>query len=182
MVTLGGNCDSNCHRFLDISIWCWGSSVECSNGACHTVHKGQLTKFNDEEILISHQLLTIFEVLNPPVIALTKLSICLQFIRLFVPLHSAKYWSIQAFIWINMLYFVSCFFITLFQCIPREKIWDPLVPGTCVHYQWYIVITGIFNCVSDFLMFMFPMFCIWKLQMPPRRKIGISGIFLVGVL
>jgi hypothetical protein len=156
--------------------------VECFSHTCDVIRKGQPTISKLEEILTSNKWGAISEIVYPPVIALTKLSICLQFLRLFVPQHTAKFWCVQAFVWTNMLYFVACFFISIFQCTPREKIWDPLVPGTCVNYQSYILITGIFNCVSDFLMLMFPIFCIWKLQMAPRRKIGVSGIFLVGVL
>ncbi|KAF7884301.1 uncharacterized protein EAF02_004637 [Botrytis sinoallii] len=124
----------------------------------------------------------IAEVVYPPLIALTKLSICIQFLHIFVPERGIKYWGVQVFIWINMLYFVACFFVSLFQCLPREKIWNPTVRGTCLNYKPYILATGIFNCVSDALMLIFPVFSVWDLHMSFARKLGVSAIFLVGTL
>ena len=81
-----------------------------------------------------------------------------------------------------MMYFTVCLFITIFQCTPRAKIWNPELPGTCLNYQTYIVATGIFNVVSDLLMIGFPMICVWNLQMSVKRKLGVSAVFFVGIL
>lgn len=81
-----------------------------------------------------------------------------------------------------MLYFTAFFFVTIFQCTPRAKIWNPELPGTCLRYQTYTVATGIFNVVSDSLMLVFPIICIWNLQMSNKRKVGVSAIFFVGSL
>ena len=122
------------------------------------------------------------EILYPIVIAVTKLSICLQLIRIFVIGRGKSFWCIQLFIWVNMSYFVACFFISLFQCTPRAKIWDPEVQGSCLDYQSYILATGIFNLVSDSLMLLFPLICIWRLQMSTTRKVGGSAVFFIGSL
>ena len=131
---------------------------------------------------ISKQWANVSEMLYPPLIAITKLSICLQYIHIFVLNREKKFWYLQGFIWINMLYFIACFFVTTFQCVPRAKIWNPELPGQCLRYQTYIFATGLFNVVSDFLMLAFPMVCIWNLQMSTKRKIGVSAIFFVGSL
>lgn len=81
-----------------------------------------------------------------------------------------------------MLYFTACLFITIFQCTPRAKIWNPAIPGTCLNYQAYIFATGIFNVVSDIIMLVFPMICIWNLQMSFKRKLGVSAVFFAGSL
>ncbi len=128
------------------------------------------------------QLSHILEILYHPFIAITKLSICLQFIRIFVVDRGTKFWFIQAFIWINMFYYLACLFVTILQCQPRAKSWNPSLPGHCLHYQAYILATGIFNSVSDFLMLLFPLFCIWNLHMSTKRKLELSGVFFVGSL
>lgn len=133
--------------------------------------------------LTTNQWGNISEIMYPIIIALAKLSICIQFLHIFVPDHNTKrFWILQAFIWINMSWFFACFFISIFQCSPRERAWDPLVEGTCLNYQNYIVATGIFNCVSDVLMLLFPLVSVWNLRMSMNRKFGISTIFLVGLL
>lgn len=118
----------------------------------------------------------------PPAIILTKLSICLQYIQIFVVGHDKAFWCIQAFVWVNILYYVICFFIIAFQCVPVAKIWDPERPGHCVNYSVYNVISGVFNSVSDILMLLFPLVRIWTLQMSIERKKGVTAIFLIGLL
>ncbi|KAI9645555.1 hypothetical protein NHQ30_006297 [Ciborinia camelliae] len=43
----------------------------------------------------------ISEVMYPPLIALTKLSICIQFLHIFVPGRTTKYWCVQQFSWLG---------------------------------------------------------------------------------
>ncbi|TVY15619.1 hypothetical protein LARI1_G005456 [Lachnellula arida] len=125
----------------------------------------------------------IFEIIYSIIILLAKLSICLQLQHIFIPDHNTKrFWCLQVFIWINTSWFIACFFISIFQCNPRERIWNPTVKGTCLNYQKYILVTAIFNCTSDVLMLFFPLFSVWNLRMSMKRKIGISAIFLVGLL
>jgi hypothetical protein len=118
------------------------------------------------------------------VIALTKLSICLQLIRIFAinMERGARFWAMQSFIWINMLYFMACFWVSLFQCRPIDKLWNTWKDGWCLNYGAYILATGIFNCASDFWLLVFPLANIWGLQMSARQKSGISAVFLVGTL
>lgn len=81
-----------------------------------------------------------------------------------------------------MLYFTSSLFATIFQCSPRAKIWNPEIPGACIEYQAVILATGIFNIVSDIFMLVFPVTCIWNLQLSTKRKLGVSAVFFVGIL
>ena len=118
----------------------------------------------------------------PFLIAITKLSICLQFIKIFGLNRNKKFWFLQAFILVNLLYFIATIFITTFQCTPRAKIWNPTLPGTCLNYQAYLLVTGIFNIITDALLLVFPIISIWHLQMSPKRKLGVSAVFFVGSL
>lgn len=132
--------------------------------------------------LILKQMTHIIEILYHPLIAITKLSICLQFLRIFVVDHGTKFWCIQTFICVNMFYYLARFFISIFQCDPRAKIWNPKLPGHCLNYQAYIFATGIFNVMSDILMLLFPLLCTWNLHMSFKRKLEVSAVFLVGNL
>ena len=123
------------------------------------------------------------EVLYPPIVLLTKLSILFQFIQIFIPSrHGYDYRLVQCIMWINGLYFTACFFISVFQCTPRSKIWDPEINGHCVNYQVYVVVTAVFNVISDVTMLLLPLIWIWRLQMSNKRKLGISAVFATGVL
>ena len=58
---------------------------------------------------------------------MTRLSICFQFIRIFVIGHDARFWCIQGFIWINMMYYLACIFLNTIQCNPIAKNWNPIL-------------------------------------------------------
>ncbi|KAF2230506.1 hypothetical protein EV356DRAFT_340296 [Viridothelium virens] len=122
------------------------------------------------------------EVMYPIVLAITKISICLQFMNIFTPSYTRKYRLIQGFIFLNSSLFIASFFIALLQCNPRARAWNRTIPGTCLQYQHFIPAISIFNLVSDAFMLAFPIFCIWNLQMSRERKVGVLLIFLIGIL
>ena len=118
-----------------------------------------------------------FGIAYPPIIALVKLSICLQFIHIFVVNRGKEFWCIHIFIWINISYFLALAFFSIFQCKPITKNWHPELPGRCLDISGYYLATGVFNLVTDIVMLIFPLYCTWKLQMSTKRKFGVSAIF-----
>ena len=87
--------------------------------------------------LILQQLSLLLEIIYHPLIAITRLSLCFQFIRIFVIGHDAKFWCIQGFIWINMIYYLSYFFVSIFQCnhIAKNCYSHCIAPGICTCQQ-----------------------------------------------
>ena len=113
----------------------------------------------------------------------TKLSLMLLILRVFCSVaHDTFYWLTQAFIVINSLFYLAFFFIPIFVCSPRSKIWDPDRPGHCLKIKDLYLASAIFNTVSDIAMLSVPLYLIWNLQMSVRRKVGVSMIFLTGAL
>ncbi len=122
-------------------------------------------------------------ILNTPVIYFVKLSILLQFSRLFAPVKSGTfYWSIQALIWLNTLFYIICMFTKVFQCSPVNKAWQPWLPGRCFDMNVLLSASSLINLFSDLLILLIPIFRISSLRMHTLRKIGVASIFLVGVL
>lgn len=123
------------------------------------------------------------EILNSPTIYFVKVSIVLQFQRIFVPLKKGTaYYSIQAIIWLNGIYYIVTFVAGILTCVPRRKIWEPTTRGHCLNSVNWFVASGLINVVSDFAILMIPIFCISVLHMPLKRKIGISVVFAIGLL
>ncbi|MCJ1458495.1 hypothetical protein MMC28_008868, partial [Mycoblastus sanguinarius] len=103
------------------------------------------------------------EIFYGPLIFITKLSILLQYIRIFVPTRrSAMFYSINVLIWTNCLFYIADTLVEIFQCVPRTKIWDPTIPGHCVNVNIAFITTA-------------------ALHMPTRRKLGISAVFAAGL-
>ena len=116
-------------------------------------------------------------------IFITKLSILLQYLRIFVPNRQGPaYYIAQFLIWSNLIFYLVIGFSALFQCTPREKIWNPLVPGKCLSFAAILVAGGILNIISDFSILALPLASTWRLQMATRHKIGISAVFAIGFL
>lgn len=123
------------------------------------------------------------EIFNGPVIYFVKLSIMLQFMRIFVPLKTGTaYYVIQFVNWLNFLYYSAYTLTAIFYCTPRKKIWEPQTPGHCVNISALLIASSLINITSDIAMLMIPLFCISALQMQLKRKIGISIIFATGIL
>ena len=123
------------------------------------------------------------EIIYSPIMFFTKYAILLQYIRIFVPNHkSTMFYVIQSIIIIIGCFFTSSLFVSIFQCVPREKLWTPTLPGFCINYPVTLMVVGIFNVCSDFVILLLPMAWIWGLKMSTQRKLGVSSIFAFGAL
>ncbi|KAL8685611.1 MAG: hypothetical protein Q9224_005750, partial [Gallowayella concinna] len=112
-----------------------------------------------------------------------KLSILLLINRIFLAINrNVLFWLTQALMWANSLFYGIAFFLAIFACRPRHKIWSPEVDGKCLNSMALYIVSATFNTVSDVLMLSIPTYMIWKLQMSTKRKMGISAIFGTGAL
>lgn len=113
----------------------------------------------------------------------TKLSILLQYLRIFVVSpQGITYYTIQVLIWTNLLYYLATTFVLIFACEPREKIWNPKIPGSCINQQAIFILTSVVNVVTNILILILPLNCLRKLQMSLRRKLQIGLVFATGIL
>lgn len=92
------------------------------------------------------------------------------------------YWTIQVLIWANFILYASIFFCFVFACRPRAKLQNAEIPGVCLNIDASIVATSVINIVSDFSILLLPVFAVWKLKMPIKRKLAIGTIFGTGLL
>ena len=79
--------------------------------------------------------------------------------------------TIQVIMWSIIFFYTGFTIVGINMCTPREKIWNKLITtGHCLSVNAAFMTTGIFNVVSDFSILILPMFPIWKLKLPPRKK------------
>lgn len=63
-------------------------------------------------------------------ILITKLSILLLYLRVFMPIRQSKINRLTHFIvWFNILLYLSIVLVSCTGCIPRRKVWQPWVQG-----------------------------------------------------
>ena len=116
-------------------------------------------------------------------IACVKLSILLLITRIFLAVNrNVLFWLTQLLMWVNTLFYAIAFFLAIFACRPRHKIWSPEIPGRCLNSKALYIASATFNTGSDLAMLAVPTYMIWSLQMNKKRKMGISGIFGTGAL
>ena len=129
------------------------------------------------------QICNYLEILYSPAICITKASIVLQLINIFAPTRSGKtYYTCLLLIVFNVLLYAAIMFIYIFGCSPRAKFWDPTTPGNCVNQTTLNVISGVFNSMSDMVIVLLPIVCVWQLQLSARQKVGVSAVFATALL
>lgn len=118
-----------------------------------------------------------------PSILFTKISVLLQLLQIFVP-HKREYrwYALMTLIGANAVFFTILMFLEIFECVPREKIWRPTLPGKCLNIEKTFVATGVINVCDDFTILVLPLTWVWKLHVPTKRKVGISCVFAAGLL
>lgn len=129
------------------------------------------------------EIINIQQIVYMPAILFTKVSVLMQLLDIFAPQRpSWRWWTLLALIVANSCFFTILFFIEIFECIPRKKIWMPSLPGHCININQTFVASAVINVIDDFLILALPISWIIKLHMNSRRKLGISFIFATGLL
>jgi len=110
----------------------------------------------------------------------TKLSILLQFLRIFVVSRTGgTFYIIHGLIWTNLFFYISMIFALIFACNPRERTWNPMIPGHCINQQNIFITRAVVNVATNISILIIPLNCLRRLL---QRKLGISMIFATGIL
>ncbi|OCK91609.1 uncharacterized protein K441DRAFT_688848 [Cenococcum geophilum 1.58] len=119
--------------------------------------------------------------LIPISLSLTKISLCLSYLRLF-PSRSNK-----IFCWIAIIY-LSCWtigvvFSMVFSCLPVVTQWDATITQkTCIDFRAAFLAAAALNSFSDFLVFLWPARALWNIQLPVKQRVGLILVFAVGCI
>ena len=113
---------------------------------------------------------------------LTKLSVLLFYKRVFRGnTFSAAVWTM---IGIVGIWTVAFFFSNLLQCYPIELNWESsgALTNSCILTNEMYLAQAWTDVFTDVMILSLPIPCIWALQMPAKHKVGVSAIFLLGIL
>lgn len=119
---------------------------------------------------------------------LIKLAVLLQLLRVFVPLkkRNALFWTCQAFIWLNFIYYTVYVCLAIFSCNPIKKGWSqqvyPPIKGSCLDLRAAYLAGAIINTISDLSIVILPQPVIWRLHLSSKKKVGLCVVFLIGLL
>ncbi|CAO2650584.1 Nn.00g018760.m01.CDS01 [Neocucurbitaria sp. VM-36] len=120
------------------------------------------------------------DILFPIACSLTKISLCLTYLRLF-PNRSTKIFCYVMSTFVTM-YTVACVFLSIFQCRPIRGYWDINVKQDCINMRVELVIIASLNSFSDFVIYLWPAKPLWSLQLPLKQRLGLIFLFSVGLV
>ncbi|KAI1130712.1 hypothetical protein F5Y10DRAFT_288820 [Nemania abortiva] len=137
-----------------------------------------------KDLIEFNRLFTIATQLYCVTIATIKSAIIVEWVFIFVPEHTRNsfYWISHILLWLHILFYLAIIIFLNTACRPHDKLWNPLLPGTCVRTTFTGPLTAAVNLVVDIILFILPQRVIWGLQMSFKRRLGVSLIFLFGVL
>ena len=84
--------------------------------------------------------------------------------------------------WSYSFFYAVAVAVLLGQCVPRTKIWIFDLPGRCINIGVACILFAITNVLTDLITLASPVLVLWQLQMPLRRKAGVSIVFVMGFL
>jgi hypothetical protein len=124
--------------------------------------------------------LVAYELIYSTAISTIKFSVLVFYLRVFVNDTMRRYTKLA-------LAFVATWSVgNLLQvfliCRPFRRTYDPTVPGTCGNQIASFIAIGAFNIISDVMILTLPLPTVWSLKMSTPAKLGLTGVFLIGLL
>ena len=129
------------------------------------------------------QWFNIASIVYAPAILSTKIAILLLYRRVFSPHRRGTFdRSIRLFILILCLFYLATTLVKIWECSPRQRIWNKSVEGTCINIPALLDASGICNTLTDLIILFMPIQAVWHLKTTTRRKIGVVLVFSVGFM
>jgi hypothetical protein len=117
-----------------------------------------------------------------PALALSKMSICLTYLRIFYTDKRGRY-MIQALLVLLVLLTFPFMFEVAFQCRPIEVYWtEGRPPGKCLQDFAGFLLSGSLNILVDVALMGIVMPRVLELQLHKRQRWALTGIVLLGSL
>jgi hypothetical protein len=122
----------------------------------------------------------------------TKLSILLFYRRVFTVRFAGFRWGIYITFFCSLCSGIATFFVYTFQCIPVQLFWNrgylvvPTPPpvsleGHCLSATIHVVVPLFFDLATEIAILTLPTIALWKIQLPKRKKVGLTFAFSLGI-
>jgi hypothetical protein len=126
------------------------------------------------------RLLVSYELIYATSISTIKLSILLFYLRVFVN-RGLRRATMAAIIFVSV-WSVGNILQVFLICRPFAKTYTPQLDGTCGDQVASFIAIGSFNIITDVIILTLPLPTVWALKMSTPAKLGLTGVFLVGLI
>jgi hypothetical protein len=121
------------------------------------------------------------DIIYTPIMLATKLAILIQIDRLFSGTKKEViYWGVRILAILNVLCYTAMFFVHVFACMPRAKIFDASVPGKCISQNTTIIASSAINVASDAGILLFAIWGVGRLRISGKRQLLVALVFAIG--
>ncbi|KAI0854608.1 hypothetical protein F4860DRAFT_522964 [Xylaria cubensis] len=113
-----------------------------------------------------------------------KGAILVQWARVFTPgIRNTFFWLCYTVATLNAIFYLVVLLTDLLYCTPVQYHWDMSIPGGhCADDNLLSPFSAAINVALDITILLLPQRVIWKLNIPLKKKVGISSVFLMGLL
>ncbi|KAL1958127.1 hypothetical protein VTO42DRAFT_5167 [Malbranchea cinnamomea] len=118
-----------------------------------------------------------------PTAALTKISICLSYLRLF-PSKTNKRFNYTSMLLLAG-WGISTTLVMCLQCRPLTDLWAVMKPDSeknCVNIEAFFIATAAINSLTDLMVYLYPIHYLWQIKMATAKKVGLIICFCLGVM
>lgn len=113
-------------------------------------------------------------------VGVIKISILLMYSRIF----PTREFRIAAYILgiIVVSWVIAINFVSVFQCVPIEKTWNPTMLGHCIDLKVSFIGNAVPNILTDIAILSLPTRVVWKLHATLTHRLSVIVVFLLGSL
>ncbi|KAH8807846.1 integral membrane protein [Xylogone sp. PMI_703] len=110
-----------------------------------------------------------------------KVSLCLSYLRI-VTSSTRTYRRVVYLVLITCIAgHIAGILVLIFLCSPVEKSWKPLIPGHCIPNANSVYGLGAISIFYDIVILLLPIPMLVSLQINMRKRVGLVGIFCLGI-
>jgi len=153
-------------------------NVNTAPGA--TMGEGHPTADTLPNLMSILKMLVANEFLFTTAITTVKFSVLFFYLRVFV--NKGLRLAVKVTMGFVMLWTLGNILQVFLICQPFAAAYDIKLKGDCGNQVASYIAIGCFNVVTDLIVLALPILTVWSLQMPKMTKLGVTGIFLIGLL
>ncbi|KAL2146434.1 hypothetical protein VTI28DRAFT_3903 [Corynascus sepedonium] len=126
------------------------------------------------------KMLVAYELIFATSIGTIKLSVLFFYLRVFV--NRGLRMVVKATLVFVMLWNIGNILQVFLICRPFAKTYSLTVEGECGDQVASFIAIGAFNLISDLIILTLPLPTVWSLKMSTPAKLGLTGVFLIGLI
>ncbi|KAK4152193.1 hypothetical protein C8A00DRAFT_35104 [Chaetomidium leptoderma] len=126
------------------------------------------------------KMLVAYELIYSTAISTVKLSVMIFYLRVFV--NRGLRLAVKAALTFVALWSTANILQVFLICRPFAKTYSLTAEGVCGDQVASFIAIGAFNIISDVIILTLPLPTVWALKMSTPSKLGITGVFLIGLI